>query len=119
MHWPVAFIPGENLFPVKEGSNPPEADLNLDVTVTQTWKGEFSFTSPSVLGTMCYSNLSLSLALIDLPKSKVRSVGVSNFTPEQVKLHNTYTIPFPILISNMIVQTARGHHQGDRRCSRR
>ncbi|KAK5989635.1 D/L-glyceraldehyde reductase [Cladobotryum mycophilum] len=63
IHWPVAFVPGDNLFPVKAGVTPPEADLDLSVSATQTWK-----------------------AMIDLPKSKVRSIGVSNFTPEQLDI---------------------------------
>jgi len=63
IHWPVAFA-DKGLFefypphPTKEG----EAELDLEVSLVDTWK-----------------------AMIALPKSKVRAVGVSNFTIEHLK----------------------------------
>jgi len=61
VHWPVAFVPGKGLVPPhpsKEG----EAELDLKTTLVDTWK-----------------------AMIALPKEKVRAVGVSNFTIEQIE----------------------------------
>lgn len=60
IHWPVAFAPGHGLFPKNaEGT---ETLLNKNVSIVQTWK-----------------------AVTELPKSKVRSVGVSNFTIENLE----------------------------------
>lgn len=54
IHWPVAFAPGESQFPrTAEGG----IDLNTKVSISQTWK-----------------------ALTELPKTKTRSIGVSNFS---------------------------------------
>ncbi|KAJ7099346.1 NADP-dependent oxidoreductase domain-containing protein [Mycena belliarum] len=56
IHWPVAFAPGNGLYPphaTKKG----EVDLDLETSLVDTWK-----------------------AMLALPKSKVRNVGVSNFT---------------------------------------
>ncbi|KAK7057773.1 aldehyde reductase 1 [Favolaschia claudopus] len=56
IHWPVAFIPGKGLYP----PHPTKADevaLDLETSLVDTWK-----------------------AMIALPKSKVKNVGVSNFT---------------------------------------
>ncbi|KZT27139.1 Aldo/keto reductase [Neolentinus lepideus HHB14362 ss-1] len=62
VHWPVAFAPGQGLFP-KHPSKEGEVDLDLSTSLVDTWK-----------------------AVIELPKTgKVRSVGVSNFTIEQLK----------------------------------
>ncbi|CAH0043681.1 unnamed protein product [Clonostachys solani] len=60
IHWPVAFTPGPELFPRIAGK---ESDANIDdnVGLVRTWK-----------------------AVTELPKSKVRSIGVSNFTIEQL-----------------------------------
>ncbi|RDB24967.1 Aldehyde reductase 1 [Hypsizygus marmoreus] len=61
VHWPIAFPPGNGL-------NPPHAtkedEIAIDTTTSlvETWK-----------------------AMIALPKSKVRSIGVSNFTIDQLK----------------------------------
>lgn len=61
IHWPVAFAPGHGLFPKNaEGT---ETTLNKNVSIVQTWK-----------------------AVTELPKSKARSVGVSNFTIENVRI---------------------------------
>ncbi|RDA82688.1 hypothetical protein CP532_6342 [Ophiocordyceps camponoti-leonardi (nom. inval.)] len=59
MHWPVAFQPGDNLFP--KGADG-QVVLDQSVSICQTWK-----------------------AMTQLPKSKVRAVGVSNFTIEHLE----------------------------------
>ncbi|KAL6815191.1 Aldo/keto reductase [Trichoderma sp. SZMC 28015] len=60
IHWPVAFAPGASLFPkAADGS---ESLLNRNVSIVQTWK-----------------------AMTELPKSKARAVGVSNFTIEHLE----------------------------------
>ncbi|KAF7561790.1 hypothetical protein G7046_g2348 [Stylonectria norvegica] len=61
IHWPVAFKPGENLFPKVPG-NDAEIELYRDVTISETWK-----------------------AVTELPKSKARTVGVSNFSIENIE----------------------------------
>ncbi|KAJ7935374.1 NADP-dependent oxidoreductase domain-containing protein [Mycena leptocephala] len=56
VHWPVAFVPGNGLYPPHptiEG----EVALDLETSLVDTWK-----------------------AMLALPKSKVKNVGVSNFT---------------------------------------
>ncbi|RFU75305.1 nadp-dependent glycerol dehydrogenase [Trichoderma arundinaceum] len=60
IHWPVAFVSGSGLFP--EAADGSEMQLNRNVSIIQTWK-----------------------AVTELPKSKARSVGVSNFTIEQLE----------------------------------
>lgn len=60
IHWPIAFPPGNGLFPphpTKEG----EVAIDTETSIVDTWK-----------------------AMIALPKSKVRAVGVSNFTIEHI-----------------------------------
>ncbi|KAG5931051.1 mitochondrial glycerol dehydrogenase Gld1, partial [Claviceps sorghi] len=60
IHWPVAFKSGDELFPkTADGS---EVVLNRGVTIAQTWK-----------------------AVTELPKSKARSIGVSNFSIEHLE----------------------------------
>ncbi|KND90857.1 D/L-glyceraldehyde reductase [Tolypocladium ophioglossoides CBS 100239] len=59
IHWPVAFKPGDELSP--KTSDGTQAELNRNVSISETWK-----------------------AMTQLPKSKVRSVGVSNFSIELV-----------------------------------
>ncbi|KAG7110413.1 Vegetative incompatibility protein HET-E-1 like [Verticillium longisporum] len=55
VHWPVAFKKTDgNPFPATADGS--EIDLDLDVSIVDTWK-----------------------AMVDLPKSKVRAIGVSNF----------------------------------------
>lgn len=61
IHWPVAFAKGDELFP-RAASNKDEVDIVDDVPLTETWK-----------------------AVTKLPKSKVRSVGVSNCTIEHLE----------------------------------
>jgi len=55
VHWPIAFAPGNGLFP-QDPERPGYLKFDLEPTLTETWK-----------------------AMIALPKSKVRSIGVSNF----------------------------------------
>lgn len=59
VHWPVAFQPGNGFYPPdkKEGF----VALDLETSLVDTWK-----------------------AMIALPKSKVRAIGVSNFTIAQI-----------------------------------
>ncbi|GLB37917.1 putative aldehyde reductase [Lyophyllum shimeji] len=60
VHWPISFPPGNGLFPphpTKEG----EVAIDTETTLVDTWK-----------------------AMIALPKSKVRAIGVSNFTIEHI-----------------------------------
>ena len=61
IHWPVAFRPGDDLFP-KKADNAGEIDLYDGVSISETWK-----------------------AVTELPKNKVRTVGVSNFTIEHLE----------------------------------
>ncbi|TPX12776.1 uncharacterized protein E0L32_000953 [Thyridium curvatum] len=61
IHWPVTFAKGEHLFPRVAG-NDNEVDIDDSVPLTETWK-----------------------AMTSLPKSKVRTVGVSNFTIEHIE----------------------------------
>ncbi|CRJ87016.1 hypothetical protein BN1708_009199, partial [Verticillium longisporum] len=65
IHWPVAFkrngaADADNLFPASE--NGKAVDVDDDISIVDTWK-----------------------ALIDLPKSKVHNIGVSNFTVEHLE----------------------------------
>ncbi|KAH6914080.1 aldehyde reductase 1 [Coprinopsis sp. MPI-PUGE-AT-0042] len=61
IHWPVSFPPGRGLFPLR-ADNADEVEIDGSVSLVDTWK-----------------------AMIALPKSKVRSVGVSNFTVEHLQ----------------------------------
>ncbi|KAJ4403535.1 mitochondrial glycerol dehydrogenase Gld1 [Gnomoniopsis sp. IMI 355080] len=65
IHWPVAFPlvgqVGDTLFP-KSADKPDEVQLDNGVSLVDTWK-----------------------AMIALPKSKARNVGVSNFTVEHLE----------------------------------
>ncbi|KOS21129.1 Glycerol dehydrogenase (NADP(+)) [Escovopsis weberi] len=69
VHWPAPFGQGEELVPVG-----PDGKVILDktITLTQTWR-----------------------AMIALPKSKVRSVGVSNYSIEHLKkiIKDTGVVP--------------------------
>lgn len=58
IHWPVSFKPGSELFPLAS-----ENDVAIDnsISLAETWK-----------------------AMIKLPKSKTRAIGVSNFTIDHV-----------------------------------
>jgi len=61
IHWPAAFSPGKGLYPPNP-TNSTQVELDLQTSLADTWK-----------------------AMLALPKSKVRAVGVSNFTVEQLK----------------------------------
>jgi len=61
IHWPVAFVPGKGYFP-KANEEDTEVELDLETSLVETWK-----------------------AVLALPKSKVRNVGVSNFTVDMIK----------------------------------
>ncbi|TFK44982.1 NADP-dependent oxidoreductase domain-containing protein [Crucibulum laeve] len=61
IHWPIAFPPGNGLFPPHE-SLQNEIAIDKTTTLVDTWK-----------------------AVLKLPKEKVRAVGVSNFTIEQLE----------------------------------
>ncbi|EON97618.1 putative nadp-dependent glycerol dehydrogenase protein [Phaeoacremonium minimum UCRPA7] len=61
IHWPVTFASGDALFP-RRADNDNEVQIVDDVPLTETWK-----------------------AMNKLPKSKVRTVGVSNFSIEHLE----------------------------------
>ncbi|KAF7551385.1 hypothetical protein G7Z17_g5069 [Cylindrodendrum hubeiense] len=61
IHWPVAFKAGDSLFP-KATPESTEVELNRDVSISTTWK-----------------------AVTKLPKTKARSIGVSNFSIEHIE----------------------------------
>lgn len=71
IHWPVAFTNGGELFPRKAGDDT-QTDIYEGVTLSQTWK-----------------------AMTELPKSKARTVGVSNFTIEHIEqiIKDTGVVP--------------------------
>lgn len=65
IHWPSAFpYAGGNLFPMVEGEFRPDGEVAIDdsVSIVETWK-----------------------AMLKLPKSKTRAVGVSNHTIEHLE----------------------------------
>ncbi|TFK22573.1 aldehyde reductase 1 [Coprinopsis marcescibilis] len=61
IHWPVSFPPGRGLFPLNPKDSE-EVDIDDSTSLVDTWK-----------------------AMIKLPKTKVRNVGVSNFTIEHLE----------------------------------
>ncbi|KJA29882.1 hypothetical protein HYPSUDRAFT_60730 [Hypholoma sublateritium FD-334 SS-4] len=61
IHWPIAFTPGQGLFP-PHPSVAGQVEIDDNVTLVDTWK-----------------------AMLKLPKSKVKAVGVSNFTIEHLE----------------------------------
>ncbi|KAJ7188974.1 NADP-dependent oxidoreductase domain-containing protein [Mycena filopes] len=61
IHWPVAFPPGKGIYP-PHPTKPGEVELDLGPSLVDTWK-----------------------AMLALPKSKVKNVGVSNFTIEYIE----------------------------------
>jgi L-glyceraldehyde reductase len=64
MHFPVSFKTGDEYFPLVKDSPIPEGDVEIDdsISIVDTWK-----------------------AMIKLPKSKARAVGVSNHTVEHLE----------------------------------
>ncbi|KAF8911581.1 NADP-dependent oxidoreductase domain-containing protein [Gymnopilus junonius] len=61
VHWPIAFAAGRGLFPAHP-TIPGQVEIDDKTTLADTWK-----------------------AMIKLPKSKVRAIGVSNFTVEHLE----------------------------------
>lgn len=61
IHWPSPFVPGTELWPT-DPENPKDIHHDEEASLVETWK-----------------------AMIALPKSKVRAIGVSNFTVNQIK----------------------------------
>ncbi|THV06646.1 Aldo/keto reductase [Dendrothele bispora CBS 962.96] len=64
IHWPVAFkpgSPGKDLFP-PHPTKEKEVELDMKTSIVETWK-----------------------AMIALPKSKVKTIGVSNFNIQQLE----------------------------------
>jgi L-glyceraldehyde reductase len=95
IHWPVNFGPGKDpnsdLFPAT--SDPNEVNIDNSIPTSETWK-----------------------AMTKLPKSKVRSVGVSNLTYQGLKtlVEKTDVVPavnqierHPILPSKELVDYAK------------
>ncbi|EAW16249.1 putative aldehyde reductase (AKR1) [Aspergillus fischeri NRRL 181] len=64
VHWSTSFKRGDEYFPLVKDSPIPEGDVEIDdsISIVDTWK-----------------------AMIKLPKSKVRAVGVSNHTVEHLE----------------------------------
>lgn len=61
IHWPAAFPPNNGFYP-PHSSIQGEVELDTETSLTDTWK-----------------------AMINLPKSKVRAIGVSNFSIEHIE----------------------------------
>ncbi|KAK7436513.1 hypothetical protein VKT23_000404 [Stygiomarasmius scandens] len=61
IHWPVAFTPGKGFYPPHPTAEN-EVEIDTKTTLVDTWK-----------------------AMLALPKSKVKAVGVSNFTIEHLE----------------------------------
>ncbi|OQD75397.1 hypothetical protein PENDEC_c007G02099 [Penicillium decumbens] len=92
VHWPVAFQKGDDYFPLVANSSVDGGDVIIDdgVSIVDTWK-----------------------AMTKLPKSKVRSVGVSNHTIEHLEaiINATGVVPaanqierHPVLQSNDLIE---------------
>jgi L-glyceraldehyde reductase len=92
VHWPVAFQKGESYFPLVANSTVDGGDVIIDddVSIVDTWK-----------------------AMTKLPKSKARSVGVSNHTIEHLEalINGTGVVPavnqierHPVLQSNDLIE---------------
>lgn len=86
VHWPVAFKSGPELFPL---ANDTDVAIDNTISIVDTWK-----------------------AMTKLPKSKARSIGVSNHAIDHVRLTNKEDRGIRLII------TARGHHPSHRRRSR-
>ncbi|KAF4981280.1 hypothetical protein FZEAL_2906 [Fusarium zealandicum] len=71
IHWPVAFKNGTELFPTTEGDKS-LVDLDRGVSITDTWR-----------------------AVTKLPKTKARTIGVSNFSVEHLEtiINETGVVP--------------------------
>lgn len=73
IHWPIAFTPGRGLFP-PHPTVAGEVEIDNTVTLVDTWK-----------------------AMIALPKSKAKAIGVSNFSVEQLKGIIAHTGVVPVI----------------------
>ncbi|KAF9009828.1 Aldo/keto reductase [Hymenopellis radicata] len=62
IHWPVAFNDTNQGLEPPSPADPSVVDLDLETPIVETWK-----------------------AMVKLPKSKVRAIGVSNFNIEQIE----------------------------------
>lgn len=84
VHWPVAFQKGESYFPLVANSNVEGGDVIIDndVSIVDTWKG---MSIRYMTWDEWWTNISVTTAMTQLPKSKVRSVGVSNHAIEHVR----------------------------------
>ncbi|KAF8161370.1 NADP-dependent oxidoreductase domain-containing protein [Crassisporium funariophilum] len=89
IHWPIAFAPGHGLFP-PHPTEKNQVELDKKTTLVDTWK-----------------------AMIKLPKSKVRSIGVSNFSIDAIEaiIDATGVVPVvlqieahPLLPQNKLVE---------------
>ncbi|KAJ5973139.1 Aldo/keto reductase subgroup [Penicillium vulpinum] len=98
VHWPVAFAKGDSYFPLVANSTVEGGDVIIDddVSIVDTWK-----------------------AMTKLPKSKARSVGVSNHMIEHLEalINGTGVIPavnqierHPVLQSNDLIEYCQ--HKG-------
>ncbi|KGO73974.1 Aldo/keto reductase [Penicillium italicum] len=92
VHWPVAFEKGDSYFPLVANSTVEGGDVVIDdgVSIVDTWK-----------------------AMTQLPKSKARSVGVSNHKIEHLEaiINGTGVVPaanqierHPVLQSNDLIE---------------
>ncbi|KAJ5780089.1 hypothetical protein N7457_005249 [Penicillium paradoxum] len=92
VHWPVAFQKGDSYFPLVANSTVEGGDVIIDdgVSIVDTWK-----------------------AMTQLPKSKARSIGVSNHTIEHLEalIKATGVVPaanqierHPVLQSNDLIE---------------
>ncbi|RMJ25789.1 aldehyde reductase [Aspergillus sp. HF37] len=91
VHWPVAFKAGDAYFPLVENSTVDGGDVAIDdsISIVDTWK-----------------------AMTKLPKTKARTIGVSNHTIEQIDalIKATGVVPavnqierHPLLQSNELI----------------
>ncbi|KAJ5319747.1 hypothetical protein N7508_000030 [Penicillium antarcticum] len=92
VHWPVAFQRGDDYFPLVANSNVEGGDVVIDdsISIVDTWK-----------------------AMINLPKDKARSVGVSNHKIEHLEaiINGSGVVPaanqierHPVLQSNDLIE---------------
>jgi hypothetical protein len=62
IHWPVAFVPGRGMSPTR-ADKPDQVEIDPETSVVETWKAMFALPSTG----------------------RVRAVGVSNFTVQQLE----------------------------------
>jgi L-glyceraldehyde reductase len=83
VHWPVAFAPGNTLFP-QDLDRPGHVKFDLETTLTQTWKGMIGLSRSKVFGPVVSSRDMTDQSPITF-NFQVRSIGVSNFGIEALK----------------------------------